>query len=80
MIFLAATTLNLINPVRYLVMTMLGLDEDRHNCSREYFYVTDKLLDYWVRSFMLVLIFIVGLRKENGLWTTSLQLLSSTKG
>lgn len=51
-------------------MTILDLDEDRSNITRQYLYVIDDILGHWVRFFIIALIFAIGLRKDNGLWTT----------
>ncbi|KAH6980608.1 hypothetical protein BKA56DRAFT_673105 [Ilyonectria sp. MPI-CAGE-AT-0026] len=79
MMFLVATILNLTNPARHLAMAILGLDKDIYLLTSDY-YIADTILDYWVRFFTLVLVFIVGVRKDDGLWTTPPQQPESTKG
>ncbi|KAH7111919.1 hypothetical protein B0J13DRAFT_576222 [Dactylonectria estremocensis] len=79
MIFLVATILNLTNPVRHLAVVILGLDKDVYLLTGDY-YIADTILDYWVRLFTLVLVFIVGVRNDDGLWTTAPQQPESTKG
>ncbi|KAM5380844.1 hypothetical protein ACJZ2D_003368 [Fusarium nematophilum] len=68
--FLQATILNLINPARYLIMMILEQNEDVRDIAGGYLDMDDEIVDYWLRFFTLVLVFIIGLRKENGLWAS----------
>ncbi|KAF4435990.1 hypothetical protein F53441_13354 [Fusarium austroafricanum] len=68
-IFLGTTVLNLLNPGRQFLMIILDLDQDGWNTTMQYFYLIDNILDHWVRFFIIALIFVLGLRKDNGLWT-----------
>ncbi|KAF4331738.1 hypothetical protein FBEOM_14494 [Fusarium beomiforme] len=69
-IFLGATVLNLLNPGRQLLMIILNLDKDRWYITGQSFYLIDNISDHWVRFFIIALIFVLGMRKANGLWTT----------
>jgi hypothetical protein len=69
-IFLGATVLNLLNPGRQLLMIILNLDKDRWYITRQSFYLIDDILDHWMRFFIIALIFVLEMRKDNGLWTT----------
>ncbi|CAM1504957.1 Fc.00g105940.m01.CDS01 [Cosmosporella sp. VM-42] len=75
-IFLGPTALNLINPGRHLVITILDLDKDTRNINWQYFYLLDDILDYGVRFFIIALIYAIGLQKDNELLTTQLRLPS----
>jgi hypothetical protein len=75
-IFLGATVLNLLNPGRQLLMIILDLDQDGQNTIMQYFYLIDNIVDHWVRFFIIALIFVLGLRKDNGLRTTPSRLPS----
>ncbi|KAL5610898.1 hypothetical protein FOBRF1_007015 [Fusarium oxysporum] len=78
MLFLVATILNLTNPAQRLAMDIIGLDKDISLFTSHY-YMADTILDYWVRFLTLGLVFVVGVRKDDGLWTTAPQQPESTK-
>ncbi|KAM0433854.1 hypothetical protein ACHAPT_003797 [Fusarium lateritium] len=75
--FLAATVLNLFNPVRQAVMTTLDLDSARFKLANRYLYLIDDILDYWVRFFIIALIFVMGIPNNKGLWSAISQLYST---
>ncbi|RSM10376.1 hypothetical protein CDV31_007252 [Fusarium ambrosium] len=74
--FLAATVLNLFNPVRQAVVTSLDLDILGYKPISQYLYLVDDMLDYWVRFLIIAHIFAMGLPGDKGLWTAISQLYS----
>lgn len=58
-------------------MTTLDLDTDGYQLIKDYLYLIDDVLDYWVRFFIIALIFAMGLPTEKGLWTIISQLYSA---
>ncbi|KAI8659990.1 hypothetical protein NCS56_01217600 [Fusarium sp. Ph1] len=75
--FLAATVLNLFNPVRQAVITTLDPEILECKLVKHYLYLGDDMLDYWVRFLIIAHIFAMGLPGNNGLWSAMSQLYSA---
>lgn len=75
--FLAATVLNLFNPVRQAVITTLDPEILECKLVKHYLYLVDDMLDYWVRFLIIAHIFAMGLPGNKGLWAAMSQLYSA---
>ncbi|KAI8714892.1 hypothetical protein NCS52_01210100 [Fusarium sp. LHS14.1] len=75
--FLAATVLNLFNPVRQTVITTLDPEILECKLFMHYLYLVDDMLDYWVRFLIIAHIFAMGLSENKGLWAAMLQSYSA---
>ncbi|KAM6521824.1 hypothetical protein FALCPG4_011527 [Fusarium falciforme] len=78
--FLAATVLNLFNPVRQAVMTSLDLEVVGCKLVMHYLCLVDDMFDYWVRFLIIAHIFAMGLPGNKGLWAAMSQLYSAPLG